>query len=129
MKAMPTTLGPDALTKREIEVLTLIAKGYTRPEVAAIVGVAESTVVTYTKFIYAKLDVDSRAEAAVRACEMGLHGTPAALSQDLPEAYVARLLAECDHEPGTHVDAATLMRFANRLAGEVRAAEKARGAA
>lgn len=110
----------DRLLPREAEILALLAKGFTNAEIGGVLNMATGTVENWLTNIYTKLNINSRIEAAVRACEMGLHGSPAAKCEELPEALVARLLTECDHEPGTHIDAATLMRFANRLAAEVR---------
>jgi DNA-binding NarL/FixJ family response regulator len=62
----------DCLTRREKEVLTLIAKGRSRPEIAEQLGLAVSTVCGYTKSIYQKLDISSQAEAAVKASRIGL---------------------------------------------------------
>lgn len=66
--------GPPAgnLTERETEVLRLIAKGYSRPEVASLLNLSLNTVSTYTKSIYQKLDVSRRAEAVVEAVRLGL---------------------------------------------------------
>ena len=60
------------LSERETEVLRLIAKGYSRPEVAQLLGISHNTVSTYTKTIYQKLDVSRRAEAVVEAVKLGL---------------------------------------------------------
>ncbi len=60
------------LTAREVDVLRLIAKGYSRPEVAEMLGLSVNTVATYTKSIYQKLDISRRAEAVVEAMRMGL---------------------------------------------------------
>lgn len=60
------------LTEREVEVLRLIAKGYSRPEVAEMLGLSVNTVATYTKSIYQKLDISRRAEAVVEAVRLGL---------------------------------------------------------
>ena len=60
------------LTEREVEVLRLIAKGYSRPEVAEILGLSLNTVSTHTKAIYHKLDISRRAEAVVEAVRLGL---------------------------------------------------------
>lgn len=61
-----------ALTPREAEVLTLIAKGMTLTETAALLGISRHTVDGYVKDIYRKLNVSSRAEAALSAQRMGL---------------------------------------------------------
>jgi DNA-binding NarL/FixJ family response regulator len=54
---------PSALTPREIEVLTLIAKGFSYQEAAQLLEVSANTVRTYIKRIYQKLSVNSRSEA------------------------------------------------------------------
>ncbi|MGK2953605.1 MAG: LuxR C-terminal-related transcriptional regulator [Thiobacillus sp.] len=61
-----------ALTERESEVLRLIAKGLTQAEAARLLDISPHTVVGYVKELYRKLNVSSRAEAAVRARDMGL---------------------------------------------------------
>jgi DNA-binding NarL/FixJ family response regulator len=63
---------PVVLTPRETEVLTLIAKGMTLAETAALLGITRHTVDGYVKDIYRKLNVSSRAEAALSAQRMGL---------------------------------------------------------
>ncbi len=60
------------LTVRETEILRLIAKGYSRPEVAKLLDLSLNTVSTYTKSIYQKLDITRRAEAVVEAVRLGL---------------------------------------------------------
>jgi DNA-binding NarL/FixJ family response regulator len=61
-----------ALTARETEVLRLVAKGLTRSEIAEQLGLSRHTVVDYIKSLYRKLNVSSRAEAAVEATRRGL---------------------------------------------------------
>jgi DNA-binding NarL/FixJ family response regulator len=70
----PAEPAPDeiALTARETEVLGLIAKGMTRAETARLLGISQHTVSGYVKELYRKLNVSSRAEAALRARDMGL---------------------------------------------------------
>lgn len=60
------------LSPREQEVLALIAKGYTIPKVAELLGIAASTAASYVRDIYRKLDVSSRAEATLEAARLGL---------------------------------------------------------
>lgn len=60
------------LTDREKEILTLIAKGLNRAEVAAAFGIGTRTVATHIGAIYRKLDIASRSEATVEAIRMGL---------------------------------------------------------
>lgn len=60
------------LTARETEVLICIAKGFNRPEIAQVLGIKGSTVATFTKSVYHKLGVSSRAQAALEAYRLGL---------------------------------------------------------
>ena len=61
-----------ALTPRELEVLALIARGLRISDAACALGVADGTVASHIKSIYRKLDIGSRAEAAMHATRMGL---------------------------------------------------------
>ncbi len=63
------------LTPREEEVLILVSRGYSRKEIAEQLGLAINTIARYIKDLYRKLNVNSRAEAAIIACQMGLIDT------------------------------------------------------
>lgn len=67
-----TALPEAHLTNREIEVLSLLGKGLTATEIAGILGVTQNTCATHIKAIYRKLNVSSRAEAAIEADRRGL---------------------------------------------------------
>ncbi len=60
------------LTERETEVLKLIAKGYSREEIADILFVSINTVSAHTKNIYKKLEVHSGTSAINKARDQGL---------------------------------------------------------
>ncbi len=60
------------LTPREEDVLVLVAQGHSRKEIARILNLSIHTVGRYIKDLYRKLEVTSRAEAAIVACRMGL---------------------------------------------------------
>lgn len=60
------------LTDRETEVLQRVAKGYTMPEIAQQFGLSRHTIADHIKQIYRKLNVSSRAEAALEAARRGL---------------------------------------------------------
>mgnify|MGYP006177330861 FL=1 len=60
------------LAPREIDVLRLIAKGYTNAEVATMLKMTRTTVTSYVRDIYYKLEVSSRAEATLEAMHRGL---------------------------------------------------------
>ena len=65
-------LDHERLTPRESEVLTYLSKGFTIKEIANLMGIKWFTVNDHIKSIYKKLNVSSRAEAAVLACKQGL---------------------------------------------------------
>jgi two-component system, NarL family, nitrate/nitrite response regulator NarL len=65
-------LDHERLTPRESEVLTYLSKGFTIKEIASLLGIKWFTVNDHIKSIYKKLDVSSRAEAAVLASKEGL---------------------------------------------------------
>ncbi|RZS54653.1 response regulator [Sphaerotilus mobilis] len=60
------------LTEREREVLLRVAKGFTLPEIGTQLGLSRHTIADYVKQIYRKLNVSSRAEAALEAQRLGL---------------------------------------------------------
>jgi len=68
------TLPNVSLTERETEVLLRVAKGYTLPEIGVQLGLSRHTIADYVKQIYRKLNVSSRAEAALEAQRLGLFG-------------------------------------------------------
>ncbi|MBX3622621.1 MAG: response regulator transcription factor [Rhizobacter sp.] len=64
--------GPVALSKRESEVLDLIARGFIYPEIAQQMGLSVSTIQTHVRNIYGKLDVHNKTEAVFEARQLGL---------------------------------------------------------
>ncbi len=73
--AAPRSVAPpdhERLTPRESEVLTYLSKGFTIKEIAGLMGIKWFTVNDHIKSIYKKLNVSSRAEAAVLASKQGL---------------------------------------------------------
>jgi DNA-binding NarL/FixJ family response regulator len=55
------------LTKREIEVLSLLVKGFSNNEIAKILTISPHTVKSHVIHIFSKLDVKDRTQAAVWA--------------------------------------------------------------
>jgi predicted ATPase/DNA-binding CsgD family transcriptional regulator len=70
----PERRGPAVfgLTPKEREVLCLLAEGLSNPEIADRLFVGRRTITTHVEHIFAKLDVRTRTEAAIRAREKGL---------------------------------------------------------
>jgi DNA-binding NarL/FixJ family response regulator len=62
----------DALSKRELEVLKLMAQGKSNKEIGSALFISEGTVKSHGKAIFAKLNVVSRTEAVAEATRRGL---------------------------------------------------------
>ncbi|KUJ47337.1 LuxR family transcriptional regulator [Micromonospora maris] len=62
----------EPLSQRELEVLTLVARGSTNREAAAQLFISEATVKTHLLHVYAKLGVNDRAAAVAVAYDRGL---------------------------------------------------------
>ncbi|MCP2329305.1 DNA-binding NarL/FixJ family response regulator [Hamadaea flava] len=61
-----------ALTRREIEVLTLVADGLSNQAIAGRLHLTEGTVKSHLARVYAKLGVDSRTAAVATAADQGI---------------------------------------------------------
>jgi DNA-binding NarL/FixJ family response regulator len=66
------------LSRREQEVLTLIARGFSYAEIARLQGLSVHTVQTHIKHLYGKLAVHSKNEAVFEAMRLGLLHHPGA---------------------------------------------------
>jgi DNA-binding NarL/FixJ family response regulator len=62
----------EQLTRREREVLALLARGFANKRIAAELGIAEKTVKTHVSNVLAKLGVSDRTQAALYASRLGL---------------------------------------------------------
>ena len=62
---------PERLTKRELQVLRLLAGGYSNREIAEALGTVEGTVKNHASSILAKLGVRDRTRAVLKALELG----------------------------------------------------------
>ncbi len=60
-----------SLTERQRELLELIAQGRDNAQIAAVLGLSEKTVRNHITSIFAKLEVESRSQAIVRARDSG----------------------------------------------------------
>jgi DNA-binding NarL/FixJ family response regulator len=61
-----------ALSERETEVLNLVAKGFSFPEIADLLGVSKHTVRTHVRRTYQKLEVNSKSAAVYEAVHLGI---------------------------------------------------------
>jgi HD-GYP domain-containing protein (c-di-GMP phosphodiesterase class II) len=64
--------GPAGLTRREIEVLQLLARGLSNKQIAARLVISPKTVANHAEHIYAKIDAPTRAAAGLFAMRHGL---------------------------------------------------------
>ena len=76
IETIASSADKELLTKREHEVLELIARGFSYAEIARLKTLSVHTVQTHIKGLYAKLAVHSKSEAVFEATRMGLLQTP-----------------------------------------------------
>jgi DNA-binding NarL/FixJ family response regulator len=60
------------LTEREIEIISLMAKGFANKQIAGHLNVSEQTIKNHITSILSKLDANARTEAVVKAIKRGL---------------------------------------------------------
>jgi DNA-binding NarL/FixJ family response regulator len=70
--AAPVEPQTEPFTKRELQILRLLAKGYRNPEIAQRLYLAQGTVRNYVSVVLQKLGVSDRTQAAVEALRRGL---------------------------------------------------------
>jgi DNA-binding CsgD family transcriptional regulator len=76
--------GPAGLTRREIDVLRLAARGMTNKDIAAILVISPKTVANHIERVYLKIGASNRAMASLFAMKYGL------LPEDEPVGVVPR---------------------------------------
>ncbi|TAM90274.1 MAG: response regulator transcription factor [Jatrophihabitans sp.] len=74
--ASPAGPGTGGLTRREVEVVRLVAQGLSNRQVAQRLVLSEATVKTHLNHVLAKLDVDGRPGLVAWAWRSGLGGSP-----------------------------------------------------
>jgi DNA-binding NarL/FixJ family response regulator len=73
LSSEPKTLDtPSSLTERELEILRLMASGYSNKEIAKAFDVAEGTVKNHVSSVLAKLGVRDRTRAVLKGLELGM---------------------------------------------------------
>lgn len=71
---MPDQVHMPGLTPRQLQVLRLIADGFTRAEIGRLLGLSEQTVKAYASWAYGRLGARSAAHAVHLAHGYGLIG-------------------------------------------------------
>jgi DNA-binding NarL/FixJ family response regulator len=71
-RIQPVPAAASPLSDRELELLRVLARGFSYAECAGLLGVSAHTVASHVKNIYRKLEVNSRAEALYEANALGL---------------------------------------------------------
>ena len=71
-QTQPASVLTAKLSEREVDVLNLLARGFTNADIAAQLHLSEGTVRNHVSTIFAKLDVNDRTQAAVIAIRHGL---------------------------------------------------------
>jgi len=72
-EVVPARRAPDDLPKlspREVEVLELLAKGFSPKEIGDVLRISAHTVITHTRAIHKKLEVSTRAAAVFEALSL-----------------------------------------------------------
>lgn len=60
------------LTERELQVLNLLAKGYTNKEISGKLNISVHTTKAHLESIYEKFCIDNRLQAVIKAIKLGL---------------------------------------------------------
>src|SRR3989442_10904614 len=68
----PSGLPGEPLTRRERDILGLLAQGYSGPEIAEKLTLGLSSVKSHIQHLYGKLGVNSKRQAVAQARERGL---------------------------------------------------------
>lgn len=99
----PTPPAGQALTDRELGVISLMSSGHSVADIARLLHISPHTVDNYKRRVYAKLSADSQSLAVTRALELGL--APAREAEPEPSGVTGRsLLALVCGTPGPCMD-------------------------
>ena len=67
----PLPTGEPVISEKEQEILQLVAQGYTNKAIAIEMSVTQRTIENYLSKIFVRLNVESRAEAVLKAKDLG----------------------------------------------------------
>lgn len=68
----PSSVSPEPLTARELDILRLMARGFSNREIADALTITEGTVKNYVSGVLAKMGVRDRTRAVLKALETGV---------------------------------------------------------
>lgn len=71
-KQAPQLIGKDLLTRREVEILSLLSEGLLKKEISERLGISTATVSTHVSHIYEKLNVQNAPAAISTAFQAGI---------------------------------------------------------
>jgi two-component system nitrate/nitrite response regulator NarL len=92
-RAGKTGLQPEELTEREVEVLHLIVRGASNPEIAEALYISVNTVKTHIKNILTKLRLENRTQMAAYAVQNGLVSSAMDPADNFIHAFTPRFEA------------------------------------
>jgi DNA-binding NarL/FixJ family response regulator len=69
---LASRLSRPALTRRELDMIRLIVRGFSNKEIASEFGITEDTVKGHLKHLFVKLGVKDRTQAAIMALQQGI---------------------------------------------------------
>jgi DNA-binding NarL/FixJ family response regulator len=69
---IPEGSDPGSLSKKELEVLKLVVKGYNNQKISQELFISDSTVANHLKSIFSKLKTDNRTQAAIIALKLNI---------------------------------------------------------
>ena len=72
LSVKPNVTTTEALTEREVQIITLTSKGYTNKAIGCQLGISDRTVQNHLANIFQKLKAESRTAAVMRAIALGL---------------------------------------------------------
>lgn len=79
------------LSVRQLQILKMIADGYTNKRISAELGISHDTVKTHVRIILKKLDAADRAQAVSKAYDFDVFRNSQELGNDVSDAYASTL--------------------------------------
>jgi DNA-binding NarL/FixJ family response regulator len=110
--------GRGSLTDRELELVMLASSGHSVAEIAVLLGISPLTVENLKRRVYAKLEVNSSAQAVARAASLGLLGLRAdrqPATQPAPGSTGFATLTVVSGQPGPALDQVVAALIADGL--------------